>query len=133
MAVFRTIPAGDLALTGGDVVVLGKTAETRLQYIRQKMAARFKFYLGEWFLDQRQGAPYYRDVFTKNPNLDLVRSLFQRIARETPGVIDVPEFRLVYTQGDRSVAFSFAALADDGEIIVRPEDADFLLDLASAR
>lgn len=132
MAVLRTIPSGDLALTGGDLVVLGKTAETRLQYIRQKIAARFKFYLGEWFLDQRQGAPYYRDVFVKNPNLGLVRSLFLRIVSETPGVIDVPEFDLVYTPGARSVAFSFSAVADDGEIVVKPEDADFLLDLASA-
>jgi hypothetical protein len=130
MAVTRKIPGGDLVLTGGTLVVLGYTAETRLQYIRQKIAARFKFYLGEWFLDQRQGTPYYRDVFTKNPDLQLIRSLFVRIVRETPGVLDVPEFELVYDPAARSVGFSFAAVATDGDIVVKPKDADFLLELA---
>lgn len=132
MAVLRLIPAGDLAIEGGDVVVLGKTPETRVQYMRQKIAARFKFWLGEWFLDQREGVPYYRDVFVKNPNLDLIRSLFLKLLRETPGVLDVPEFKVVYDHRARSLSFDFQAIVSDGEVVVKPEDAAFILGLAPA-
>lgn len=130
MAVVRVIPAGDLALDRGDVVVLGRSSATRLQYIRQKIAARFKFFQGEWFLDQREGVPMFRDVLVKNPNLGLVRSLFMRVVRTTPDVLDVPAFELVYQRGIRQLAFSFSAVCDAGEIVVQPGDADFVLDLA---
>ena len=132
MAVFRTIPAGDLKLEGGDLVVLGLTADTRVQYIRQKIATRFRFYYGEWFLDQRQGLPYYGTVLTKNPDMALVRSLFLRVLRDTPGVLDVVTFNLVHDRVSRTVSFSFEALVDGGEITVKPEDADFIVALAPA-
>ncbi len=130
MAVLRIIPAGDLAIEAGDVVVLGLTATTRVQYIRQKIATRFKFFYGEWFLDQRQGLPYYGTVLTKNPDLALIRSLFLRVLRDTPGVIDVPTFNLVHDRASRTVSFAFQALVDGGEITVKPEDADFIINLA---
>jgi hypothetical protein len=132
MAVIRIIPAGDLAIEGGDVVVLGKTPETRVQYMRQKIASRFKFFLKEWFLDEREGVPYYRDVFVKNPNQGLIRSLFLKLLRETPGVLDVPEFRISFDQAARTCGFDFQAIVTDGEVVVTAEDEDFLLNLASA-
>lgn len=132
MAVTRKIPGGDLVLEGGTLVVLGDTPETRVRYIRQKIAARFKFYVGEWFLDQRQGVPYYRDVFKKSPDLQLIRALFVRVVRETPGVLDVPNFSLTHDTATRTVTFDFDAVVDGGVIQVRPEDRDFILDLASA-
>ncbi len=132
MAVTRTIPAGDLAIENGDLVVLGKTPETRVQYMRQKIASRFKFFTGEWFLDQREGVPYYRDVFVKNPNLDLIRSLFLKLLRETPGVLDVPEFKVSFDAATRTGTFTFQAIVTDGEVTVTAKDEDFILNLASA-
>lgn len=132
MAVTRTIPAGDLALENGDLLVLGRTPTTRVQYMRQKIAARFKFFTGEWFLDEREGVPYFRDVFVKNPNLDLIRSLFLRLLRETPGVLDVQEFKVTYDQRARTITFEFRAKVSDGEVVVTAEDEAFILDLASA-
>jgi hypothetical protein len=132
VAVLRTIPTGDLALENGDVVVLGLVTDTRVRYIRQKIVTRFKFFYKEWFLDQRQGLPYYRDVFTKTPNLDLIRSLYLRVLRDTPGVLDVVTFSLIYDRAARSVTFTFEAVVEGGEIEVRPEDADFIVNLASA-
>ena len=132
MAVTRTIPAGDLELVNGNLVVLGRTPETHVQYVRQKLAARFKFFLGAWFLNLNAGAPYFRDLFVKNPNLDLVRSMFLRLVRETPGVLDVPSFSLVYDARARTVAFNFQARVEGGDIVIKPEDRDFILDLAVA-
>ena len=132
MAVIRIIPAGDLALENGDLVVLGLTATTRVQYIRQKIAARFKFFLGEWFLDLRQGIPYFRDVLVKNPNLQVIRSLFLRVLRRTPGVLSVARFFLSYDPSTRQLRFDFQAVVTDGVVVVSPKDEDFLVDVASA-
>lgn len=132
MAVVRIIPAGDLALENGNLVWLGTTPETRVQIVRQKIAARFRFFVGEWFLDLREGIPYYRDVLVKNPNLDLIRSLFLRVLRQTPGVLDVPSFSLDYDPSARRLSFDFEAKVSDGEVVVAPEDRDFVVDLATA-
>jgi hypothetical protein len=132
VAVFRVIPAGDLALENGSLVWLGRTPETRVQIIRQKIAARFRFFVGEWFLDQREGIPYYRDVLLKNPNTDLIRSLFLRVLRQTPGVLDVPSFSLEFDPSARRLSFAFEAKVSDGEVAVAPEDRDFVVDLATS-
>lgn len=133
MAVLRIIPAGDLALGNGSLVLLGKTQATRVQYIRQKISCRFRFFLGEWFLDLREGVPYYRDVLKKRPNKALIRSLFLRVLKKTPGVLSVPRFSLIFDLANRSVRFDFQAVVDGGETItVRPEDADFVLGVALA-
>ena len=134
MAVLRIIPAGDLALESGDVVVLGLTDETRVQYIRQKIASRFKFFVAEWFLDLREGISYYRDVFVKKPNIPLIRSLFLRVLRTTTGVLDVPQMSLSYDAGTRQLRLDFQARVSGGEmIVVRPEDADFIVSVAAVR
>jgi hypothetical protein len=131
MAVLRIIPAGDLAIEKGNLVELGGTPETHVRYVRQKLAARFRFFLGEWFLNQNEGAPYIRDVFVKNPNLDVVRSMFLKLIRETPGVLDVVGFAMVYDPRQRTLAFSFQARVEGGDIVVKPEDRDFILNLAA--
>lgn len=133
MAVLRKIPVGDLALVTGDVVVLGDTDTTRVQYIRQKVASRFKFFIGEWFLDQRKGIPYYRDVFVKNPKVALIRSLFLRILRTTPGVTSVPDFSVRYDFSTRQLFFDFQAVVDgSAQLVVRQSDQDFVLLVAHA-
>ena len=132
MAVTRRIPIGDLALEHGDLVVLGTTAETRIQYLRQKIAARFQFFQGEWFLDLREGIPYYRDVFVKNPSDDRIRALFLRVLRQTPGVLKVVSFSTVYDPSARRLAFAFQAVVDGGEITVTAEDEAFVVALAPA-
>jgi hypothetical protein len=126
VAVIRVIPAGDLRLVGGTVVIVdGPDA------IRQKLAARFKFFLGEWFLDVRQGVPYYRDVFTKIPNLDVIRSLFRKIILDCPGVLSLSSFLVNYDETGRELTFTFAAKVTGGEVVVAPTDRDFILDLAA--
>jgi hypothetical protein len=126
VAILRVIPAGDLALFGGTVALVdGPTA------IRQKLAARFKFFLAEWFLDQRQGVPYYRDVFTKTPNLDVIRSLFRKLILGTPGVLSLPDYLIVFDESARQLAFDFTSNVTGGQVVVAPTDRDFILDLAT--
>ncbi len=127
--IFRIIPAGDIDIVNGDLVLL-----TGLAWARQQLASRFKFFLGEFFLDQREGVPYYRDVFIKNPDLRVIRSVFRKVAlsiKDSKGaalVTSFPSFEIVYTPATRSLAFSFQAVLNSGELLsVSASDADFII------
>ena len=80
---------GDLRLTANQI-----TFVEGVDAIAQHLRNRLRFFLGEWFLDQRQGFPYFRDVFIKNPNRPAILSLLRRTIRETPGIVSVDELTL---------------------------------------
>ena len=51
---------GDLDFSSGGLELLEGVDE-----IVQKLDTRLQFFLGEWFLDQRLGIPYYEDILIK--------------------------------------------------------------------
>jgi hypothetical protein len=63
------------------------------EYAKQRVSVSLDFFLGEWFLDTKQGMPYFRDVLVKNPNSDTVRSVFKRRILQTPGIVSVDRSR----------------------------------------
>jgi hypothetical protein len=123
MAVLRTIPVGDLALKNGSPYYV-----EGIEYIRQKLSIRFRFFLGEWFLNQLEGVPYYRDVFTHDPNLDVISSLFRRVILTCPGITGIKSYSMFYDPASRLLTFSFQAFVDGGVITVLPQHEDFIVD-----
>lgn len=124
MAVIRIIPAGDLALNSSRTGFLWIDGG---ELIRQRIASRFRFFLGEWFLDRRQGVPWFRDVFKKNPDLRVVRSVFRQVLATTPGVISISRFDLQVDTVERTLYFDFEVQGLNGPVVVAPEDRDFIL------
>ena len=127
MAIIRTVPVNDLALdeNGAFIFIDGP------QLIRQRIASRFKFFLGEWFLDIRQGVPYYRDVLIKNPNLAVVRSIFRNIIISTPGVLSLDSFTMDFNRSTYTLTYDFQATVTGGTVTVSPTDDDFIVEVIS--
>ena len=125
MAVFRRIPVGDLDLKNGSPYFIDGP-----DYIRQKLSARFKFFLGEWFLNQLEGVPYYRDVFVHDPDLDVISSMFKRLILKCPGIISLNSYAMALDPASRAASFSFQATCDGGDFVVKSGDLDFILDLS---
>ena len=126
---FRIIPTGDLDIVNGDLVLIDG-----VDWFRQQLASRFKYFLGEWLMDRREGIPYYQNVFIANPDLAVIRSIFRRVVfsvlrpNGAPAAKSVPNFEVIYTPSTRSLAFNFTAVLDTGEIIVvTPNDAPFVI------
>lgn len=69
--------------------------------IVQNMRRRIKFFLGEWFLDQRLGIPYIEQVFVAAPDIPMIDALFRKAIRSTPGVAEVPVFRSRFESAER--------------------------------
>lgn len=125
---FRLIPEGDIDLADGVVVVLGGP-----QFVRQKIATRLKFFLGEWFLDLREGIPYYRDSLVKNPDLEIVRTLYRAVILSVQEVKRIDRLDLKYDSGKRTLGVEFdISLIDGGVLQVRQPDPAFIIALARA-
>ncbi len=116
---------GDLYIDPtGQLVLVGDVPETRDLEVRQHVRSRLRFFLGDWFLDQRQGFPYFRDVFIKNPSRQSIISSLRRTIRQTPGVDEVDELTLEVDDRRRATV-SFRALLEDSDVPL--EFSDFIL------
>lgn len=105
------IPKGDLDMTHEGQLLFTEGIEQA----RQEVQCRFGFFLGEYFLDTRQGLPYYRDVLVKNPNRETVLSLFSRTALSVPGIVQVSELTYDLDSRTRKLVVTGEALWIDGQ------------------
>ena len=112
IALDYTGQTGDLDLTGHRVSLV-----TGEEEIEQHLRIRLRFFLGEWFLDERLGIPYFRDILIKNPNTLLVRSLFRQAIITTPGISDVTTLEIDLDKTTRTLSLTFAATMDTGATI----------------
>lgn len=114
------IPKGDLAIVQGTTQVISGG-----QYAKQRTSVSLDFFLGEWFLDVRQGMPYFRDVLIKNPNSDTVRSVFKRAILKTPGIVSVDRITVELDTSRRVCAVDYESTYKDGTKI--PDRIELIL------
>ena len=82
--------------------------------ISQVLRQRLKVFLGEWFLDAREGIDYFGDVLKKAPNPGQVDALFKNEILSSPGVTELIEFELDLV--GRQLNLKFTARTEDGII-----------------
>lgn len=102
----------DLIFENDDLVLVNNS-----DAIIQHLSIRLKFYLGEWFLDQRLGVPYFDKVFIKNPSLILIRTMFRDVILTTPGIISISKFDLNLISNNRILDTSFTVESSSGKIL----------------
>lgn len=112
----------DLALEGGTLAKI----PSREQAIRQQIKTRLLMSRGEYFLDVRQGLPYYREILRKAPNIPRIRSIFRQAIESVPGVVDVPVLSVTLDPRSRKLSVRFEARAL-GDLVVSSEDFGPLL------
>lgn len=95
--------------------------------IAQRVRVRFRFFLGEWFLDRRLGVPYYREILKKNPDPILIASILRTVLTSTPGILRVTKMATRWDRGPRIMYVDFEATLEDGTTILRAVDEPFIL------
>lgn len=106
------IPKGDLVLENGTTKPIDGA-----EYARQRIECDLSLFLGEWFLDKREGIPYFRDVLIKNPNPAVVRSIFRSTILKVPGIVDVPTLDIVLDKSARRMTVTWEALYQDNTTV----------------
>lgn len=89
---------GDLALVGGQVVLVDGIAE-----VGQSLQQSLRFLKGEWFLDERMGIPY-RELKEKSSDLSLFRTVVSKVARDVAGVQEVLGLELAFDGATRELS-----------------------------
>lgn len=75
---------GDVDYTDGRLTIV-----TGVDAIRQRWLIYIRTFLGEWFLDQSIGVPYYQRVLKKAVSRQALKQVFRDGTLEVPGVIQV--------------------------------------------
>lgn len=115
----------DIAIVGGKIQI----EEDPIVQAAYKIRSRFLFFRGEWFLDTREGLPYYQFVFVKNPNLAVIRRLFTRVILSVSPVLEsVTRMDCLMSPDDRGLAVYFEATCTNGAKISGGTGQPFLVD-----
>lgn len=104
--------AGDLRLVNGDFV----WTEDPVLEVLQRMRSRLRFFKGEWFLDLRQGVPYFQTIMQKADDRTVL-AIFSQVLRRTPGIASLETIRMVRNARERTVEISFRCRFAGGELV----------------
>jgi len=110
---------GDLDFSTGDLILLEHPDD-----IAQHLRIRLRFFLGEWFLDQRIGIPYFEKILIKNPNEAVIRSIYRDVILTTPGVEALRSLELSYDEILRKLTVEF-----DAQIVGADQPLSFVEEL----
>ena len=102
---------GDLDLSTGDLVIL-----TGLDATPQRLARKLKFFEGEWFLDTRTGIPYFRSILVKNPQTNVILSIYRQAITTDEAVTSLNDLNLEYEGLTRKLSVTFVAETVDGPL-----------------
>lgn len=98
---------GDLLIS--DLGVASLTPDL-LTEVAQRLTTKFKFFLGEWFLDQRKGIAFFRDVFVRNADMAVIKSTFQDVVTGDAGVDHLVSLELSFDSATRVLSVDFDAV-----------------------
>jgi hypothetical protein len=103
-----------------------------IEAIRLRLIARLKFFKREWFLDLRQGMPYFEAVFVKNPDISLVQSIFRRAILSTPGVLTIARMVTSFNRATRKFTIDPLEIVLTGGVVYRAQPDEFIIALPSS-
>jgi len=110
MSSFQLDNDHDLKVTNNSL-----TLTEGLEAIRQHLLCVLQTFLGEWFLDQDVGVPYYQEILVKQPSFQTVSQVLRAKILGTPGVLELLSFDLRYLS-NRELRLDFSAETTDGPI-----------------
>jgi hypothetical protein len=114
--VFPTIGGGEVAL------VTDPNAECAI-----KLRDRFRLWLGEWFLDTRQGFPWLDILGQKQPDLVAVKQLIRKALLQTPTVANVDDVSVDFERATRTLSYAFTVHTTGGAQITGGSGQPFIV------
>lgn len=103
----------DLDLSGLDF----RLTENSTEYVSQTIETVLRRFKGEWWLNEDIGLPFYTDILVKNPNINVVNTLFKTEIKRVNGVKKILNFSSEFDTALRELSISFEVLLTNGDII----------------
>lgn len=108
---FRLDREGDLVLQRGDLAMVSGVEE-----IAQRLRIRLRLFLGEWFLDEAAGVPYWEQILGSKIGKPALLSIFREQLLACPGVLEVTSIDADMGAGSRDVRLTFTASTEVGDL-----------------
>jgi hypothetical protein len=110
----------DLKLNDHDVVVenYDLVLVAGVDEVAQHIEVGLKLFLGEWYLDENAGMPYYRDVFIANPKTRIVESVFRQEILSDNDIERIDAFELSINRATRKLDVEFECTSSVGVVNV---------------
>ena len=96
------IATDDLVVRDGDLMLIDNA-----ERVAQQILITLRFWLGEWFLDVKDGIPYFEYVLVKSPNLTHIRQIFMEAIENVEGVRRVNEMTLAFDVRNRNLRVDY--------------------------
>lgn len=126
VTVLAQTSTNDLQLTNGKLVLVEDNAEQVAILLKN----RLQFFKGEWFLDAREGVPFYDLVLVKAPDRAFLARMFRNIVLDTPGVSQVLELTAELTAATRHLDVNMRVQTTTGAIIAGGTGQPFIVEPA---
>lgn len=86
------------------------TVQTSLD---QRIDCRLRTFLGEFWLDQSIGIPYFQEVLKKNPDMSVVRAAFASEIQKVAGVKTLESLSVSLDRAARKLSVTFRVTGTD--------------------
>lgn len=106
----------DLLLKSGDLILTSDIDPGGSNPILQDILQRMSFFLGEWFMDNSQGLPWFQQILVKNPSQSKVDAIFSNCIMGTPGVQQLLDYQFSIQSATRVLTVSFVAKTTSGKV-----------------
>lgn len=111
MRTFAIDTTGQIDVNSRSLLVV-ENADALKEIIQQK----YSMFLGEYFLDQRRGVPYYENILIKQFNAQNVETILKRVLYDIEDVYGINSFELDFSNSNRSLSVSFECSTKFGDI-----------------
>jgi len=85
-----------------------------LEAIAQAIDQAVNTYLGEWFLDETIGLPWFQSILVKNPDIASIKALITAAIVGVQGVQGLTSLDATFDRGARTLQYTFTATTDLG-------------------
>ena len=108
------IASNDLVIKNNDLILIDNA-----ERVAQQVLITLRFWLGEWFLDTREGVPYLEYVLVKNPNMSHIRQILTEKIQSVEGVKRIISLDFDFRRVTRELYVDFEVDTDYGLVTER--------------
>ena len=108
------IASNDLVIKNNDLILIDNA-----ERVAQQVLITLRFWLGEWFLDTREGVPYLEYILVKNPNMSHIKQILTEKLNSVDGVNSIVSLDFDFRRITRELYVDFEVDTDYGLITER--------------
>lgn len=108
------IASNDLVIKNNDLILIDNA-----ERVAQQVLITLRFWLGEWFLDTREGVPYLEYILVKNPNMSHIKQILTEKINSVDGVNSIVFLDFDFRRITRELYVDFEVDTDYGLITER--------------